>query len=88
VTALAQIDPITDRTGNLSFTIGFKGGIGPAGGNSRTNSMSSVIIHPYMDASPESEQSIFNNFWALFDGNSPFGHPKILQKISCTGGNV
>jgi hypothetical protein len=25
--------------------------------------MSSTIIHPYMDANPESEQIIFNNFW-------------------------
>jgi hypothetical protein len=38
--------------------------------------MSSAIIHPYMDANPESEQFIFNNFAGFFEGNSLFGHSK------------
>jgi hypothetical protein len=47
--------------------------------NSRTNSMSSAIIHPYTDANPESEQIIFNNFAGFFAGI----HFLDTQKTSC-----
>jgi hypothetical protein len=41
-----------------------------------------------MDANPESEQIIFNNYWAVFEGNLPFGHLKIFQKRACTAARI
>jgi len=33
-----------------------------------------------MDANPESEQLIFNIFWAVFEGNLSFGTRKFFKK--------
>jgi hypothetical protein len=48
--------------------------------------MSSAIIHQYMDANPESEQIIFNKYWAVFSGNPPFGHSNNFSKKCLHGG--